>query len=194
MQVEIGDLIARTATNQRDQCGCLKPLAAFRRQSDVTTLHGLGLLAAVMGLAATCAGCSDDPSNAFDPGPHAAPTRAADCDDLPALGGDPGILLGTDWSGEHHDYGDTVVVCACVSTSLGGHVSLVADGSAIQVRPRIVPVDPSGGGTIPFQVTVSNDASGEVRIQQKSGGGGGDLPGPVVAADGDGWHFVPHER
>jgi hypothetical protein len=159
----------------------------------VTTFHGLGLLAAILGVAATCAGCSDDPFTAPSPGPHAAPTRAADCDDLPALGGDPGILLGTDWSAEHHDYGAAVVVYACVSTSLGGHVALVAGGPGIQIRPRVVPVDLSGSGVIPFEVTVSKHASGEVRVQQKYGGGGGDLPGPVVAADGDGWHFVSHE-
>ena len=74
----------------------MQPLAALRRRSDVTTFHGLGLFAAILGLAATCAGCSDDPFTALSPGPHAAPTRAADCDDLPALGGYPGILLCTD--------------------------------------------------------------------------------------------------
>ena len=160
----------------------------------MTALHGLGLLAATLGLAATCAGCSDDQSKEFPPGPHAAPTRAADCDDLPALGGDPGILLGTDWSGEHHDYGDTVVVYACVSASLGGRVSLVADGTGIRIHPRVVPVDPSGSGIIPFRVTVPSDASGGVRVQLEGGGAGGDLPGPVVAPDGDGWHFDPHQR
>ena len=159
----------------------------------MTTQRGLGLLVAALAWAATCAGCTDDTSRAFPPGPHAAPTRAADCDDLPALGGDPGILLGTDWSGEHHDYGETVIAYACVSASLGGRVSLVADGTGIQIRPRVVPVDPSGHGIIPFRVTVSPDASGEVRIQHQAGGGGSDLHGPVVAADGDGWHFVPHE-
>lgn len=172
----------------------MQPLAAFRRRSGVTILHGLGLLAAALGLATTCAGCSDDPAKAFPPGPHAAPTRAADCTDLPALGGDPGIPLGTDWSGEHHDYGDTVIVYACVSASLGGRLSLVVDGSGIQIHPRVVPVDSSGSGIIPFRVTVPHGASGGVRIQQESGGVWSDLPGPVVAADGDGWHFVPHEN
>ena len=160
----------------------------------MTTLQGLGLLAAALGLATTGAGCSGGPFDADPPGPHAAPTRAAECDDLPAVGGDPGILLGTDWSAEHHDYGDRVVVYACVSASIGGDVALVADGSGIQIRPRVVRVDRSGSGVIPFQVTVSSDASGDVRIRQRSGAGGGDLPGPVVAADGDGWHFVPHDR
>ncbi len=168
-------------------------LAALRRQSEVTTLRGLGLLAATLGVAGMCAGCSDDPSKGFPLGPHAAPTRAGDCDDLPALGGDPGILLGTDWSGEHHDYRDTGVVYACVSVSLGGRVSLQADETGIEIRPRFVAVNPSGSGVIPFRVTVSSGASGAVRVQQTSGSAGGDLPGPVVAADGDGWHFVPHK-
>ncbi len=155
--------------------------------------HGLGVLVAVLGLATACAGAGDDSSRAFRPGPHAAPTRAADCNDLPALGSEPGILLGTDWSAEHHEYGVPVVVRACVSTSLGGQVELVPAGSGIQVRPRLVPVDASGSGVIAFQVIVSDGSSGEVRVRQRSGGGGGDLPGPVVAADGAGWHFVPHQ-
>jgi len=140
-----------------------------------------------------CAGCGSDASKGFPPGPHAAPTRPGDCDDLPALHGDPGILLGTDWSGEHHHYGDTVVVFACVAVPPGGLVSLVADGTGVQVWPRVVAVEPSGSGVIPFSVTVSSGASGAVRVQQTSGAGGGDLQGPVVAADGDGWHLVPHE-
>ncbi len=160
----------------------------------MTTLRGPGLLLAVLASAAACAGCSDDPGRAFPPGPHAAPTRAADCDDLPVLDADPGLLLGTDWSGEHHDYGETVVVRACVSVSLGGHVSLVAHGSGIQVSPRVVPVDPSGSGVVAFRVTVLRDASGGLRVRQQSRGGGGDLLGPVVAGDDHGWHFVPHER
>jgi hypothetical protein len=169
----------------------MQRLGALRRQSVVTALRGLGLLAVALGVATTVAGCSGDPSQDFPPGPHAAPTRAADCDDMPDLSGDPGIVLGTDWSGEHHDFGDTVVVYACASVSLGGRVSLVADGTGIGVRPRAVQVDPSGSGVIPFRVTVARDASGPLRVQQTSRGGGGDLPGPLVAADGDGWHFVP---
>lgn len=169
----------------------MQPFSSLSRQSQVRRVRGLGLLAATLGLAVTSSGCSDAPDGDLPLGPHASPTGAAACDDLPALGGDPGILLGTDWSGERHDYGDTVVVYACVSAKGGGRVSLVEDGRGIQVRPRVAGVDPSGSGVIRFQVTVSHDASGGIRVQQKVGGGGGDLPGPVVAADGDGWHFVP---
>ena len=68
---------------------------------------------------------------------------------------------------------------------------LVEDGAGIHVRPRVAPIDPSGSGVIRFQVTVSKDASGGIRVQQKVDGGGGDLPGSSVAADGDGWHFLP---
>ena len=84
------------------------------------------------------------------------------------------------------------MVYGCVSTSLSGRVSLVANGTGIQIRPAVVSVDRSGSGIIAFRVTVSTDAAGGVRMQKKGGGGGADLPGPVVAADGDGWRFVPH--
>ncbi|WP_457111025.1 hypothetical protein [Marmoricola sp. URHA0025 HA25] len=62
----------------------------------MTILRGLSLLAVALGVAGMCAGCSDDPSKGFPPGLHAVPTRPSDCSDMPALGGDPGILLGTD--------------------------------------------------------------------------------------------------
>jgi hypothetical protein len=153
--------------------------------------HRLCRLAAGLALVVSGAGCSHALPEASPPGPHAAPAGAADCNDLPAIGGDPGILLGTDWSGEHHDYGDTVIVFACVSTSLGGEVSLVANGG-IQIQPAVVTVDPAGSGIIAFRVTVPRAAAGAVRVQQKGGGGGGDLQGPVVEADGSGWHFVRH--
>ncbi|WP_457111026.1 hypothetical protein [Marmoricola sp. URHA0025 HA25] len=74
--------------------------------------------------------------------------------------------------------------------SLGGRVALVPDGTGIQIRPRDVAVSPSSSGVIPFRVTVSHGASRAIRVQQRSGGAEGDLPGPVVATDGDGWHFV----
>lgn len=154
--------------------------------------HRWALLTAALGLAALCAGCAGEPTT--DVAPHDPPTRAADCNDLPALGGDPGILLGTDWSGEHHAFGDTVVVLGCASPSLGGRVSLVTDAPGIRVRPRDVAVDPTGSGIVAFRVTVSSGASGALRIQQDAGGGaGGDLEGPVVAVDGDGWHLVRHD-
>jgi len=156
----------------------------------MTLLHGPRRFAASLGLVAVCAGCGDDLSTTA--APHTAPSRAADCADLPALGGDPGIVLGTDWSGEHHAFGDTVVVYGCVSPSLGGRVSLVANGPGVQVHPAVVSVDRSGSGIIAFRVTVLQHASSGVRIQLKGGGVGADLPGPVVATAGDGWHFVPH--
>lgn len=150
----------------------------------------LGLCCATVALAVGCAGCSDDPTPLRPTGPHPAPTRAADCVDLPAVGGDPGILLGTDWSGERHDYPDTVVVYACVSPSSGGRVRLVVDGTGVRIRPHSVAVDPAGSGVVPFRVTVSPGGSGVLRVQQTSDGVGGDLRGPVVSAEDDGWSLV----
>ena len=157
-------------------------------------LGGLGALGAALALVATLTtvtGCADEESEALLR-PHVAPTRAADCVDLPGLGGDPGILLGTDWSGEHHDFADTATVYACVAASLGGRVSLRVEGSGIRVAPRVVPVDPSNGGIVPFRVTVSKGAAGRLRVVQQGDAGQGDLAGPGVLTDAGGWHFVPH--
>lgn len=153
----------------------------------VRTAEGLGLVALV-----TLSGCAQVASTDPPPGPHAAPTRSGACVDLPLVGGDPGVVLGTDWSGEHHAYGATVVVYACVTSSGGGHVTVVAAGTGIQVRPHSFAVDPSGDGVFPFHVTVVDGASGGLRVQQSGGGIQGDTAGPVVAADGDGWNFVRH--
>jgi len=157
----------------------------------VTTFRRLLLLASSLGLAATGTGCTEEPVKAWPPGPHGAPTQAADCADLPHLDGDPGIVLGSDWTGERHDFTDSVVIFACVTASFGGRVSLAANGTGIQVRPRFAVVDPSGNGIIAFRVTVSKHAAGGLRVQQDGAGGGGDLPGPAVIADADGWHFAP---
>jgi len=146
-------------------------------------------------LAAALSGCEPDSSTDLPPVPHAAPTRAAECIDLPLVGADPGMVIGTDWTGEHHAYGATGVVYACVTPSRGGQVAMVADGTGIRVRPHSLAFGRSSDGVIPFQVTVVKRASGGIRVQQSGGGGiWGDTPGPDVAADGDGWHFVRHQR
>ncbi|WP_062464008.1 hypothetical protein [Demequina soli] len=118
---------------------------------------------------------------------------ADDCNDLPAIDGDPGILLGTDWSGERHAYGDTVVVYGCFAPTLGGTVSLVAAGTGMTVVPDMATVDEAGTGVTPFAVTVARGATGELRIRWDGrGGGAGDLSGPTVIADGDGWRFTSY--
>ena len=103
------------------------------------------------------------------------------------------MVIGTDWSGERHPYGTAVVVYACVTPTGGGYVTMVATGTGIRVRPRSVPISRSSDGVIPFHVTVSDGASGGIRVQQRGGGIGGDAAGPVVAADGKDWHFVRDE-
>ena len=145
------------------------------------------------GLAVVLCGCRGHGSATTDaPSPHAAPTASGSCNDLPALHGDPGMVIGTDWSGEHHDYGDPVVVYGCVTVGGGGHASLVAQGAGVKIRPGAVPVDSWPSGVIPFHVTVSAGASGMLRLHQTAGGLVGDIEGPVVAPQDHGWHFVPH--
>lgn len=74
--------------------------------------------------------------------------------------------------GEHHDDGDAVTVDGCVSPSLSGQVSLVADGTGVRVSPEPVRVDPSGSGIVRFRVTIVEHASGGTRIQLTDGGVG----------------------
>jgi len=160
--------------------------ASLRR---ATTLLASSGVAAVL---CACSGHAPDPTDAPAPSPHAAPTASGSCNDLPVLHGDPGMVIGTDWSGEHHDYGDTVVVYGCVTVGSGGHASLVAQRAGVRIRPRAVPVDSWPSGVIPFQVTVAEGGSGMLRLQQTGGGLGGDIEGPIVAPDDHGWHLVRH--
>ncbi len=171
----------------------MKRVTEPRRQMNVRTGKGVGLLAAA-GVAAALSGCALGASTDSLPGPHAAPTRSGECIDLPLVGGDPGMVIGTDWSGAHHAYGATVVVYACVTTGVGGQVAMVADGTGIRVRPHSVAVGRSSDGVIRFHGTVVHGASGGIRVLQSGGGISGDNPGPVVAANHNGWHFVWHDR
>jgi hypothetical protein len=171
----------------------MEPITERRRRKVVIWRKGMGLLAAV-GLAAALSGCAPGTSTDSSPGPHPAPTRGNECIDLPLVTGDPGMVLGTDWSGAHHGYGTTVVVYACLTPQPDGHVRMVADGTGIRVRPHSVALGRSRQGVVPFHVTVLHGASGGIRVQQSGGGVQGDTAGPVVAPDGDGWHFVPRER
>jgi hypothetical protein len=134
-------------------------------------------------------GCSGGGTDAH--APHPSPSNAGACNDLPLIGPDGGIVLGTDWSDEQHAYDDPVVLRACATAGAGGRIRVVASGPGITVRPAAVRVDPSGNGVVPFRVTVAAGAAGGLRVQQDGGGVGGDAPGPDIVADGDGWHFAP---
>ena len=152
-----------------------------------------GLMALL--LAAALSGCQEaDRMHADRPSPHTAPTTANGCDDLPAIDGDPGILLGTDWSGEDHGYGDTVVVLACAEPSRTGTLAIQTDGDGIEVSPQRVRLADAPGGVAPFEVTVRWGAVGALRVRLDRSGTGGDLAGPVVVADDDGWHFERRAR
>ena len=142
-------------------------------------------------LLAGCAG--PDPTEADRPSPHAAPTSAGDCLDLPHTDGDPGILLGTDWSGEDHDYGDTVVVLACASPTEEGVLWVEADGTGIEVTPRRARMADAPAGIARFEVTVERGATGFLRVRLDTPGLGGDLHGPEVVTDDDGWHLERSE-
>jgi hypothetical protein len=149
-------------------------------------------LLAAAALAAVSSGCGLVGSTDSAHEPHATPTRSGYCNDLPNVGADPGMVIGTDWSAEHHAYGDGVVLDACVTTSGGGRVAMTSDGKGITVRPHVVTIDPSGNGVIPFHVTVRRGATGGIRVQQSGPGISGSAPGPDVVTDGDGWRFAAH--
>lgn len=150
----------------------------------------MALRAAVALALVLLAGCGDDdPTTTDRPSPHAEPTSAADCVDLPHLDGDPGILLGTDWSGEDHDYGDTVVVLACAAPGDTGALAITADGTGIDVAPSRVRLADADGGVARFEVVVGEGAIGRLRVRLTGPGVTGDLGGPEVVTDDDGWHF-----
>ena len=150
----------------------------------------LACAAVVTSTALLLAGCANPAHRPT--GPHPVPTSAAECNDLPAVHGDPGVLMGTDWTDEPHDWGDTVIVDVCVVPDSEERIWLTAESREVQIGPRTVHPDATSTGVIPFRVTVLRGGTGTISMHQDGAGVSGDMPGPVVAADGDGWHFAPH--
>jgi hypothetical protein len=150
-------------------------------------------IASLTVLVLTLSGCAGS-SEVQIPGRHAAPADAAACSDQPLTGAEGGLQIGTDWSGGHHSYGEGVVVYGCLPPAVGtGHVSLVADGTGITIRPHRGALDPTTG-LATFHVTVSARGSGAIRLLWRGRGRVlANLSGPVVTPDGDGWRLVPHE-
>ena len=140
-------------------------------------------------LLATAACGNDDLTTTDRPSPHPRPSTSGYCVDLPAVGGDPGYVLGTDWSGEDHDYGDTVVVLACASPDGRGTLALTTDGTGITITPAQVRLQDHPDGMAEFEVTVDRGAHGRLRVVEQRSGSGGDLSGPTVVTDDDGWHL-----
>ncbi|GAA1920966.1 hypothetical protein [Nocardioides marmoribigeumensis] len=149
-------------------------------------LRAAAVVAAVLALA----GCGDDDLTTADrPSPHPRPSTAGYCDDLPGVSGDPGVLLGTDWSGEDHDVGDPVVVLACAATNEQGTLSLEADGTGITITPDRVPLEDLRDGMAEFRVTVERGAHGTLAVREESRAISGTMPGPRVVTDDEGWHL-----
>lgn len=124
---------------------------------------------------------------------HAAPTRAIDCNYLPDVNADPGIVAGFDWTGEKHQYGEPVKIYVCVSSQGGGSVMVTPVPSGVAVTPAKRLLEPMGSGVEPFTVVVERGAAGKLWMRQlnREGHGVADIGGPVVVAEADGWHFAP---
>jgi hypothetical protein len=144
----------------------------------------------VLLLALTGCGLDDQTSNE-PPGPHASPTSAGECSDLPLVFNDGGLVLGTDWSTETHPYDQPVDLTVCVTTS-DSKVRVRSSNAGITVTPRTQPVPTTGNGLLTVHVRVaSGTPSGTTLRLQQYGGGGvfGDTPGPSIVTTNDGWHF-----
>jgi len=125
---------------------------------------------------------------------HAAPARAGDCNDLPGVNGDPGVLAGFDWTGEKHKYGEPVNVYVCVSPEGGGTVEVSPVPTGVTVTPTRAAMSPSGSGVVPFTVVVQRGASGRLTMRQMVGPSTkphATMPGPTIVTEQDGWHFAP---
>lgn len=117
---------------------------------------------------------------------------AGHCNDLPYVHGDPGIVVGTHWSSDHHAWGATTTVYACNDPGMQGWLSMSASGDVIRVSPDEVRLESDESGIYAFRVTVDEGASGGLEVDVHSGGGfRAGAEGPRVEEDGDGWHFAP---
>lgn len=146
---------------------------------------------AVLLLALTACG-ADDPVASDPPGPHATPTSAGECSDLPMVGSDGGMVLGTDWSSETHPYDQPVDLTVCVTTAGGGQVRVSSPDAGIRVRPGAQQVPETGNGLLTVQVLVApgTTSGSTLRVEQYDGGVTGDTSGPSIVTTPDGWHFA----
>jgi hypothetical protein len=145
----------------------------------------VSLLACVLVAAAGCGGASER----VDAGP---PAGAAHCNHLPFLHGDPGILVGSHWSGERHAWDEPAVFYACADPGFHGSVRLWVTDPRIRVDPGQLGLETSTTGVYRFEVTPYRGASGDLRLDfaQSDGKVFATDRGPRVAADGHGWHFA----
>ena len=157
---------------------------------EIRNLPRLLATSAVLLLALTACGLDDQTSNE-PPGPHASPTSAGECSDLPMVGADPGMVLGTDWSTETHPYDQPVDLTVCVTTSDSGKVRVRSSDAGITVTPRTQQIPATGNGLLTVQVRVASGTSSgtALRLEQYGGGVFGDTPGPSIVTTADGWHF-----
>ena len=109
----------------------------------------------VLLLALTACG-HDDSVTSEPPGPHGSPTSAGECSDLPMVGSDGGMVLGTDWSTETHPYDQPVDLTVCVTTSDRGKVRVRSSDAGITVTPRTQRVPATGNGLLTVQVRVAS--------------------------------------
>ncbi len=145
----------------------------------------------VLLLALTACG-HDDSVTSEPPGPHGSPTSAGECSDLPMVGADPGMVLGTDWSTETHPYDQSVDLTVCVTTSDSGKVRVRSSDAGITVTPRTQRVPATGNGLLTVHVRVASgtQSGAALRLVQYGGGGVfGDSTGPSIVTTADGWHF-----
>ncbi|GAA2153848.1 hypothetical protein GCM10009844_38910 [Nocardioides koreensis] len=156
----------------------------WRRSTTVTVL--------VFGVAAMpLAGCSDASRRASAPPSHPAPTGFASCNDLAPQRADGFVVIGSDWSGEQHAYGEEATVFACVYPPAGGVVRLVVSGQAIHVHPLRERVSAFPSGVVPFRVRVDPGGSGDIDVRQDmTRGSYSAASGPTIESGDDGWRFI----
>jgi hypothetical protein len=155
--------------------------------SSSRTILRLGTATVALAALAGCGLGHDDPRAGAT-----APATAGECDDLPHVGGDPGIVRGSHWASDHHSWGDRVTVYACEQTGEHGWVSLVPTTAVVVVAPARQRLEAHATGIYPFSVAVGRGASGPltVRLALPNGKSRSTGEGPVIEPDGDGWHFV----
>jgi hypothetical protein len=137
-------------------------------------------------------GCGGGGSGAVSSQPHAAPTGAGGCNDLPQVNLDPGVVSGFDWSGEKHAFPDVVTIFACVDPKGGGELTLEALPTGVSVTPTVQPITPAGNGVLPFRIRVQSGAAGTFHLLRRIDGEtiGPQSQGPTIVSDASGWHFV----
>jgi hypothetical protein len=106
-----------------------------------------------------------------------------------ATHGDPGIVLGWDWSTGDHPLNSPATIDVCLAPHLGDVVVVTADARVAKISPRRFTLPESSNGVVPFRVTAIATGTAYLTLRLHEGKTRATMPGPTIVAAHTDWHL-----